>query len=512
MRPLRLLIAVLLLGIVVGHIQPATALFAAQPPPPSPYTLTDQRFALGGGYNWYAPIPLNTKWVYHWGIDIQQNYLFRENYETLLIVGDPTSPTFDPCPDGQPAYDNNGIPLCGFYDRIPAITASNPGAWYAIGNEPDLNNIPPDEYVRWLHTFATEILTHDPEAKISFGGLFYTRYRSQTGYLYDLPNLLDKGTAEGQYFYNNVIKPDDDPATIVLKEENAYLAYILQKYQDTYNQPAPFHWYNIHPYAIGYNPRDGIFNENPVEATIASIENMRAFMALPLANAQHKPLIITEYSIIWEPCGIGMTDFQQFIQTCDQAATTPAGNDPAIHRSQVEYMNEVTAYLATTNHVQRWFWFTASYLDDMGDADRYNAHSATIFMRDLDNHRLNTLGTTYLDLENRWRDNTRPTLNATIRPQTDSYQLTFTATDTGRNPSGIIAYWYGYSSRPLTIDQPLDVSPHWHSDLSITTQHQASIPFPTADTAPLYLNLAVQDAAGNVTYQYELLRPGQATP
>ena len=161
------------------------------------------------------------------------------------------------------------------WEELAAAVAADPGAYWIIGNEPDVvvqDNVTPQRYAELYHRLYTFIKARDPTARIVIGGV-------------------------------------SQPTPLRL----AYLDIVLETYHERYGRPMPVDVWNIHAFilreerdswgigippgmsddlAIRYEVEDhadmAIFRQN--------IVNFRAWMAE--RGYADRPLVVSEYGFL----------------------------------------------------------------------------------------------------------------------------------------------------------------------------------------------------------------------
>jgi len=237
------------------------------------------------------------------------------------------------------------------WDELAAAIGSNPGAYWIIGNEPDVviqDNVTPQRYAELYHILYTFIKERDPSARVVIGGV-------------------------------------SQPTPLRI----AYLDVVLETYREKYGRPMPVDVWNVHTFilreeqdswgigippgmsddlAIRYEVEDhanmDVFREN--------IVNFRAWMAE--RGYADRPLVVSEHGFLM-PHDFGFTpeEVADFMTaTFDYFLTA---------------RNE-TGYPADDYRlVQWWFWFA---LDD--EQKEFSAS----FLYDRSAGRLTSLGEAYV--------------------------------------------------------------------------------------------------------------------
>ena len=237
------------------------------------------------------------------------------------------------------------------WDELERAIAANPGAYWIIGNEPDVvvqDNVTPQRYADLYHLLYTFIKERDPSARVVIGGV-------------------------------------SQPTPLRL----AYLDIVLDTYRETYGRPMPVDVWNVHAFilreerdswgigippgmsddlAIRYEVEDhgdmAIFRQNMV--------NFRAWMAE--RGYADRPLVVSEYGFLM-PHDFGfppeqVADFMTATFDYFLTARNETGYPPDDHRL-----------------VQWWFWFVFD--------DTQEPFSAS-FLYDGNAGRLTPLGETYV--------------------------------------------------------------------------------------------------------------------
>jgi hypothetical protein len=170
--------------------------------------------------------------------------------------------------------DENGIRRTT-WEEIEQIIAANPGAFWVVGNEPDVrwqDNVTPQRYAALYHEVYTFIKQRDPGAHVVIGGV------SQSTPL-----------------------------------RRAYLDIVLDTYQAAYGTPMPVDVWNVHAFILreeadswgvgippGMDGAAGILYEIDDHADMAifrqNLLDFRAWMAD--RGYGDRPLVITEYGIL----------------------------------------------------------------------------------------------------------------------------------------------------------------------------------------------------------------------
>ena len=207
------------------------------------------------------------------------------------------------------------------WDKLAAAVAADPGAYWIIGNEPDVvvqDNVTPQRYAELYHRLYAFIKERDPTAKVVIGGV-------------------------------------SQPTPLRL----AYLDIVLETYRERYGRPMPVDVWNIHAFilreernswGIGIPPgmSDDLATRYEVEdhADMAifrqNIVNFRAWMAE--RGYADRPLVVSEYGFLM-PHDFGFTpeEVAEFMtESFDYFLSA---------------RNE-TGYAADDHRlVQWWFWF-----------------------------------------------------------------------------------------------------------------------------------------------------------
>lgn len=457
----------------------------------------DERFAVSGGEGKRLGQMLGYKWWYNWGVDVYQHYkfgsvIFQNGQNNLLLVADPGFGEAE-CPNHQPHYGTDGKPDCGGYHLLDELARDFPGSYYALGNEPDLNFfIHPETYADWYHAFATEILRLDPTAKITNGGVYYPDYK------FDV-----RAAASNDYRHNALMNPkDSDPTTpdmsaLLANATNpsivksaAWLHYFREYYKAKYGSYPPHHFWNIHLYPSNYEANQTL---NPITEAKGYLDSFRTYMNY--IGEADKPLWVTEFAVLWEPCGPvyptppGITPPQvNYVTECNAKAADEPYN-------QVAYMQNMVAYFVSGNKVQKWFWYSIGEEKQFNSFLGYRDHSSQIFINE-STKALNTMANTYATLETINKDATMPVIStATIQATGGAplgkqrYTMTLAATDPG---SGIVEYRYALG----TASGSSDIL-GWQSKLTTSGQFSATMEI-NSTASNFYVTLQVEDAAGNM--------------
>lgn len=204
------------------------------------------------------------------------------------------------------------------HDEIARLTASNPGALWIIGNEPDVpwqDNKTPEEYARIYHDYYQTIKSLDPAARVAIGGV-------------------------------------SQPTPLRFM----YLERILEAYQAAYGEPMPVDVWNVHAFVLreerdswgvsippGIDVQQGILYEiedhDDMEIFQQQIVDFRRWMARH--GQRDKPLIVSEYGILM-PEGYGfppvavadfmVASFDFLLNASDPEIGYPADDDRLVQR------------------------------------------------------------------------------------------------------------------------------------------------------------------------------------
>lgn len=237
------------------------------------------------------------------------------------------------------------------WNALEAAIAANPGAYWIIGNEPDVvvqDNVTPRRYAELYHTLYTFIKERDPAARVVVGGV-------------------------------------SQPTPLRL----AYLDIVLETYQERYGRPMPVDVWNVHTFilreerdswGIGIPPgmSDDLATRYEVEdhANLdefrENIVRFRTWMAE--RGYGDRPLVVSEYGFLM-PHDFGFTPEEV-------AAFMTATFDYFLSAR-----NE-TGYAADDHRlVQWWFWFVWDSQDEEFSAS---------FLYDRSAGRLTSLGEAYV--------------------------------------------------------------------------------------------------------------------
>lgn len=130
----------------------------------------DDRFGVGGTTE--TSIKLGLPNAYAWGASLGAVESLKENgIDTFVMVG------HVPAEHPTHTYYRNGRPRDLSFSEIGRIAKKYKGMYWAIGNEPDIGvYISPFEYATYYKKYSDEILKYDKTAKISIGGLGFTKF------------------------------------------------------------------------------------------------------------------------------------------------------------------------------------------------------------------------------------------------------------------------------------------------------------------------------------------------
>jgi hypothetical protein len=208
------------------------------------------------------------------------------------------------------------------WEEIALAIQANPGAYWMVGNEPDVrwqDNVTPQRYAEIYHEVYTFIKERDPEAKLVIGGVAQ-------------PTPLRR----------------------------AYLDIVLDTYEDKYGEKMPIDVWNVHAFTLreerdswGVDIPPGMDDELAIQYEIDDHDDLEILkqnlieFRLWMADRGYgdKPLIISEYGILMpedygfplERVGAYLTGSFHLFQTLSGAD----GYEPDEGRL-----------------VQQWFWYS----------------------------------------------------------------------------------------------------------------------------------------------------------
>ncbi len=209
------------------------------------------------------------------------------------------------------------------WQEIEQAIAANPGAFWVIGNEPDVtvqDNVTPERYAEIYHEAYTFIKTRDPQAQIVIGGV-------------------------------------TQPSPL----RQIYLERILVHYQELYGEPMPVDVWNVHAFILneerngwgagippGINVDEGerldLQEHDDMERFTRQIVEFRRWMVE--WGYQDRPLVISEYGILMPPdYGFDAQRTALFLQNTLEFFVT--AQDETIGFPQDDF-----------RLVQWWFWYT----------------------------------------------------------------------------------------------------------------------------------------------------------
>ncbi len=473
----------------------------------------DNRFAIGGSPT--VSQYLNFRWYYNWGNTARNNeYGLAEGrgQKTFLVVG--KLDDIDNPHRSEPEYyqfinnipDHDSINL----NRVRDNAQAHPGAYWAIGNEPDLNPFMlPSAYAKWFRGFENNIRQYDPNAKISIGGLYYAYYpftenaanicpcpdvqncpqwrycammedsiQGFNGTTYSAPDLLN--TSSPQIVKNNAW---------------FYLFREFYKVSDPNGRYPRIDWWNIHVYPQNFAP--GVELSTYLSQAQRGIDNFRSF--IDTTNEPNKPLFVTEFAILWQPC----QDFSNLNPTATQFQHCSAAfdNNPL----QKDFMNSMVQYFTSTRKAQRWFWFYGGHSSLFPHMNNKDA-THDIFT-DSGTTNLTPLGTYYASLAtsgSQFADTIPPSIQGVNinAVNATTINIAFTADDgisTNPKNSGAIEYWFGANSMPIVDFTTVPNIANWKSVARFADNIEYTLTLDSVPSGDYYLNYFVEDAAGNRT-------------
>lgn len=271
--PVLALLLALALGVMLSQAQPPAPLRTLNSGHHflPPYTSPRDRFGFdaSGSLSEYDVSELHAGWYSDWTANLDPAHPDGVAYVQLVVFPDGADDPYDPA---QVAVKPNRT-------AIAQIATAHPGSLWMIDNEPDSlyepysKPIDPDVYAHAYHDFYTYIKELDPTALIANGG---------------------------------IVQPT--PCRM------EYLDIVWNTYQQTYGEPMPVDVWNIHAFvlyedssssgagwppgvdpscAAEYDIRDG-------DSIAIFRENLIAFRQwLKDKGQQDKPLIISEYGVLW---------------------------------------------------------------------------------------------------------------------------------------------------------------------------------------------------------------------
>ena len=328
----------------------------------------------------YAVAPsLGAGWYLNWSTNPNPKRPDGIQYAQMIRVHQTKS-----CGDRYRDYDNRAnCPLLDTYstisnDRLAQIAANNRGALYLIGNEiervdwgdnagQDENT--PEVYAVAYHDLYTQIKALDPTAKVAIGGVIQvTELRLQ---------WLQRTWDEYKRLYGEPMPVDVWNAHFFAIREvsNSWGADIPAGLIDPARRSGPDELRQTGEYAGELDPA----KHGDVEELKRQAYRFREFMANLEPSQQDKPLIVTEYGLLYHNTTI-CEPYRQLFNTT--GSCTVAGSDPNGPRAKwheldeeapVEYMiNSFDFFLNEKNCdvgyaaddcrlVQKWNWYS---LDD----------------------------------------------------------------------------------------------------------------------------------------------------
>lgn len=232
-----------------------------------PYANARDRFGFdSGSLSGYDVAQLHAGWYSNWGASLNPAHPDQLVYVQLVRFT-----------AGADPHDPSLVTAEPEKAEIAHIAAAHPGSLWLLGNEPDSyyqgNPILPEVYAVVFHEYYEYIKDRDPAAVIANGGI-----------VQPTPCRLE------------------------------YLDIVVDTYLGTYGEPIPVDVWNIHGFILrevfdqwgastppGVDPSCGIDyavdDADNVELFLANIRAMRAWMKG--RGYQDRPLIITEYGILW---------------------------------------------------------------------------------------------------------------------------------------------------------------------------------------------------------------------
>jgi hypothetical protein len=297
-----------------------------------PYGNERERFGFdSGSLSGYDVAQLNAGWYSNWGANANPAHPDQLVYVQLIRFS-----------AGTDRHDPDQVTVSPSKATIAQIAQANPGSLWLMSNEPDSlyqgNPILPEVYAIVYHEYYEYIKGLDPSALIANGGI-----------VQPTPCRLE------------------------------YLDIVWDTYSDTYQAPMPVDVWNIHAFILrevygewgastppGVDPDCGIDYSVDDSADMTIFEdNIRAMRAwLKEKGEQDKPLIVSEYGILWPewfaPQYTPQRVSEFMIQTFDLFLSA---TDPDIGHPADQY-----------RLVQAWAWYS---LSDDRHYNGYLFHSDT---------------------------------------------------------------------------------------------------------------------------------------
>ncbi|MBN1889484.1 MAG: hypothetical protein JW850_15930 [Thermoflexales bacterium] len=241
-----------------------------------PYPSENNRFGIsvGGGITIerFDVAQLHAGWYLDWAARLNPPHPDQLEYGQTIYLSVNTGPCSISKRPASAITEVTHITGSTLIDNL----AANPGALWMIGNEPDsiynCSPVMPDTYAQVYHNLYTFIKRHDPSARLAIGAIV-------------------------------------QPTPIRLE----YLDKVWDAYTQSYSTTLPTDLWNIHLYALrevagswgGGTPPGATHNgiDYPMRASVdmaiisGLVRDMRTWMAAK--GEQDKPLIITEYGVLW---------------------------------------------------------------------------------------------------------------------------------------------------------------------------------------------------------------------
>lgn len=219
--------------------------------------------------------------------------------------------------------------------RISDYTRKNPGAVYAMGNEPDWGPwMSPDEYAEMYHIYYTQVKKYDPTAKMMVKGLTTVQQEHVDAICSD-PTKTSFYSSYGCQNGRGVV--------------NEWTRQFRERYKTRYgNYPVVDIW-GIHPYTPVWK-----FNEDRDNGWNHAKDQIIGFRQfLNSIGEGSTPVWLLEFGVQGNHGHlIDANDPQHKIKEAEIVAD--------------KYMKPLLEWLKSTNYAQKWFWYSA-YRDENSD-------------------------------------------------------------------------------------------------------------------------------------------------
>lgn len=314
----------------------------------SEYT-SDPRFGLGGGCAMAKE--LNIPWIYNWGhgkdypnqpemtckkntgIDFFYTIGKTDNQEVYDLekfksdyLKDATEVSeyqeYETLIKNMVANPKNEPNALASYLLIPFYAKENPGYYYVVGNEPDLEKtISPAEYAKQFYLINKRLKKYDPNAKISNGG-----------FLSIVPELCNK------------LKQSDN--LDCSNGQYVWISSFREEYKKLYSVYPRLDFWNIHPYIYGLDPEGGVLLQQAKDR----VSNFKKY--LDSIGEGDKKIWISEFGILRMEGSLAKDK-----ECTSHGCLSPQELEFEFKTVGEKFMIPLINWYKEQPYLERWFWF-----------------------------------------------------------------------------------------------------------------------------------------------------------